>query len=139
MSVPNYEEMLKKARKELPESVIFAERFEIPKAKGHLEGNKTIVSNFGHIAKDLRRPVNHMFKYILKELATPGVMRDLNTAVFGTKVSATRINEKIEQYTRTFVICSECGKPDTQIAKEGNVTNLKCSGCGAKKPIKSKI
>ena len=139
MTLPNYEEMLQKARKELPESVIFAERFEIPKVKGHIEGNKTIISNFGQIAKTLRREVVHMLKYILKELATPGVMRDINTAVFGAKVAASKINDKIAQYARIFVICAECGKPDTQISKENNITFIKCSACGAKKTINSKI
>ena len=38
----DYKELLEKGRKELPESLkVTAGRFEIPKVKGHIEGNKT--------------------------------------------------------------------------------------------------
>ena len=53
----DYEEMLKKGRSELPESVHNAERFEIPNVLGHIEGNKTIISNFIQIAGVLGRPI----------------------------------------------------------------------------------
>ena len=88
----NYKELLKKARKELPESIKKSERFEIPKVRGHLEGNKTIISNFQQIADTLRRPVEHLLKYVLRELAAPGEMRK-DALIIGTKVSASRINE----------------------------------------------
>ena len=133
-----YEAMLKKAREQMPESVFEKERFEIPKIKGHVEGNKTIVSNFVKIANVLRRPVEHFLKYILKELATPGVMRQ-NTLILGAKVPASRLNDKIRQYAHEFVLCAECGKPDTQMVREGELLYLKCQACGAKKSIKSKI
>ena len=72
------------------------------------------------------------------ELATPGVMRQ-GTLILGAKVGASRINEKIRQYAHEFVLCGECGKPDTQMLKEGEFAFLKCQACGAKKSIKSKI
>jgi translation initiation factor 2 subunit 2 len=134
----NYEELLKKARKELPESVLKTERFEIPKVEGHIEGNKTVISNFEQIANTLGRPVEHLLKYVLRELATPGEMRK-GALIIGTKVSSARVNEKIEKYTSEFVLCQECKKPDTKLIKEDRVTFLKCLACGAKHPVKSKI
>ena len=134
----SYEELLKKARKELPESSLKTERFEIPKVKGHLEGNKTIISNFEQIANTLRRPIEHLLKYVLRELATPGDMRK-GALIIGRKVSASRINEKIQKYSNEFVICPECKKPDTKLMKEGKVSSMKCLACGAWHPIKSKI
>lgn len=133
-----YEEMLKKARKEMPQSVFEKERFEIPKVVGHIEGNRTVISNFAQIAATLRRPVEHLLKYTLKEIATPGVMRGGNL-ILGTKVPATRINEKIRQYAHEFVLCPVCGKPDSQIISEGEFSFLKCMACGKKAPVKSKI
>lgn len=130
--------MLKRARQHMPEAVFEKERFEIPKAKGHLEGNKTVISNFLQIASILRRQPEHLLKYILRELAAPGEMkRDL--LVVGSKINASRINEKIKQYAYEFVLCYECGKPDTELVKEGDFMFLKCTACGAKKPVKSKI
>jgi len=131
--------LLKRARENLPESVFEKERFEIPKARGHLEGNKTVISNFIQIASTLRRPVEHLLKFILKELATPGEIKRSGLLVLGAKVPASRINEKIRQYAYEFVLCPECSKPDTEMIREGEFMFLKCTACGNKKPIKSKV
>ena len=130
--------MLKKGREQLPASVFERERFEIPKVTGHLQGNKTVISNFQQIAGVLRRPIEHILKYLLKELATPGTIRSSNL-ILATKVPASRVNEKIRQYANDFVLCPDCGKPDTQITKESEFSYLKCQACGAKHPVKSKI
>lgn len=134
----DYEQMLKKGKKQIPEVVSKEERFNIPKVRGHIEGNKTVASNFVEITKVLRRKTEHVLKYILKELATPGEMRK-NAVIFGTKLSASKINEKIAQYADTFVLCKECGKPDTKLTKDAGISFLKCQACGAKHSFYSKI
>ena len=68
----DYKKMLEEARKSLPEAVFIKERFEIPKVLGHMQGNRTIVSNFLQIASSLRREVSHLLKFVLMDLATPG-------------------------------------------------------------------
>lgn len=134
----DYEKLLEKAIKELPEPNLKSDRFEIPNVKGHIQGNKTIISNFLQIASVLRREVEHILKYILKELAAPGELKKSGSVIIGTRISASRINEKIQQYAKEFVFCPECRKPDTKIIKEDNVTSIKCSACGAKHAVKSK-
>jgi translation initiation factor 2 subunit 2 len=132
----NYEDLLKKAEEELPENISGGERFTIEKVKGHLEGNKTVLINLTKIAKDLGRKIDHLLKYLLRELATPGkVVR--GRIILGTKVSATKINKKIKKYASEFVFCSECNKPDTELSEEkGGIIYLKCLACGSKKPVK---
>ena len=132
-----YEKLLEKARKELPESVLKVERFEIPKVRGHIQGNKTVINNFHQIAAVLRRKPEHLQKYILRELAAPGELKT-SALIIGAKLSAARINEKIEQYARDFV-CPECKKPDTKLIKEEGTVFMKCMACGARRPIKAKI
>ncbi|NQU79382.1 translation initiation factor IF-2 subunit beta [Candidatus Woesearchaeota archaeon] len=131
-----YAEMLKKAREELPESVFESERFEIPKVKGHIQGNKTVISNFHAIANVLGRNVEHFLKYILKEIATPGNLTR-NALMLGAKVPASRINEKIRKYASEYVLCRDCGKPDTKLMKEGDLSFIKCQACGSKHQVKS--
>lgn len=131
--------MLEETRKSLPEAVFIKERFEIPKVLGHIQGNRTVVSNFLQIASALRRDVNHLLKYVLKELATPGEIKKSGALILGTKVSASRVNEKIRLYANEFVLCFECGKPDTTIMKEEGLTYMKCTACGAKNVVKVKI
>ncbi len=135
----DYEQLLKRAREKLPQSVFEKERFEIPKVRGHLEGNKTIITNFLQIASALRRQAEHLLKYVLKELATPGEISRSGLLVLGAKIAASRINDKIKQYAHEFVLCPDCGKPDTEITKEGDFSFIKCSACGSKHPVKSKI
>jgi len=134
----NYEDMLNIGFENMPESVHERERFEIPKVKGRLEGNKTIVTNLNQISETLRRPVEHMFKYLLKELATPGVY-NRGRAIFGTKISSQKINDKIKKYAEEFVICKKCGKPDTKLIKENDIVYLKCHACAEKYPVKTRL
>jgi len=134
----DYMELLKEARKNLPEVAFERQRFEIPKVRGHIQGNMTIVSNFRQIAETFRRKPEHLLKFTLKELAAPGSLKPKGLLI-GTKVSASKINEKIKQYAHEFVLCAECGKPDTQLQPEGDVLYLKCTACGARRTVRSKI
>ena len=127
--------MLKEARKHFPDSALNVARFEIPKAKGHIQGNRTIISNFRQIADTLRRKPDHLLKYILKELATPGEMKPKGL-ILGTKVAASLVNMKIRDYAAKFVLCPECGKPDTNLVEDDKNIMLKCSACGAETRIK---
>ena len=133
-----YEELLKRARKELPELSEEVARFEVPKVRGHIQGNRTVISNFHQIAQAVGRPLEHLLKYVLRELATPGDLTS-SALIIGTKISASRINEKIGQYVKEFVVCPECNRPDTRLVKEEKINFIKCSVCGAKHPIRVKI
>jgi len=133
-----YEDMLEKAIKEMPSVVHEKERFEIPKIKGHQEGNKTIIINLNQIAEKLARPMSHFFKYLLKELASPGSVQN-NRAILGTKVPASKVNDKIRKYAEEFVLCKKCGKPDTKLLKEGELVFLKCQVCAEKYVVKTKL
>ncbi len=134
-----YLTMLKQARETLPKSAFEKQRFEVPKVLGHIQGNRTVLTNFLQIADTLRREPPLLLKFILKELATPGELKRSGSVIVGTKVPASRINEKIRQFAVEFVLCSECGKPDTKIEEEGPMAFLKCQACGAHHPIKGKV
>ena len=130
-----YHLLLAKAQRELPETIGGSERFVIEKIKGHLEGNKTVLVNLKKIAKDLGRGDAHLLKYLLRELATPGKVEG-ERVILGTKIAASAINKKIKKYASEFVYCAECNKPDTKLIEEKSAMYLKCSACGAKKPVK---
>ena len=138
MATLTYEQMLTRGREKIPETVLRKERFEIPKVRGHIQGNKTVISNFPQICSLLGRDVDHILKYLLKELATPGEFKN-GLLMLGRKVSASSINDKIISYAKEYVICKECGKPETKIIKEGEFSMLRCQACGAKHPVRSKI
>lgn len=134
----DYESLLKEAKNKLPELQKSKERFEIPKVSGHIQGNKTIINNFLGIAKTLGREPERLLKYLQRELATPAVV-DGQRLVLGRKINSAFINEKIEQFANDFVLCKECGKPDTSLLKEDRVLFVRCNACGAKHPVRVKF
>jgi translation initiation factor 2 subunit 2 len=131
----DYEELLKEGKSKLPEVSSKSDRFSIPNIRGHVQGNRTILTNFIQIAEILRREPEHLLKFILKELATPGEIKKTGAVIIGSKVSASRINDKILYYAEKYVICKECGRPDTKLLKEGDVVYMRCMACGSKKPV----
>ena len=134
----DYESLLERGKKQLPEIVDKSERFELPKVLGHIQGNRTIISNFHQVAGSLRREPEHLLKYMLKELAVPGELKK-SGLIIGAKLPASRFNEKIAQYANDFVICSVCKKADTTFVKEDKFTFIKCQVCGAKQSVKVRI
>ncbi|MBI2143534.1 translation initiation factor IF-2 subunit beta [Candidatus Woesearchaeota archaeon] len=134
----NYESLLKRAQELLPQKAVAAERLEVPKVLGHIQGNRTVVSNIHAIAGVIGRPIEHLLKYLLKELATSGQITK-TALILDTKVPASRINEKVQQYLKDFVICPECKRPDTKLEKEANVMFVKCSACGARHAVKVRL
>ncbi len=134
----NYEKLLDKAYSEVKETKTSGERFEIPKIKGHFEGKKTILTNFFQIASHIRRKPGHFLKFILKELAASGT-KDGDRLILNIKVPSSKINQKIEEYVKEFVLCKECKKPDTELIKQGRLQFVHCLACGAKHPVRAKI
>ncbi len=134
----DYLKLLAAAKEKLPDVQETGSRFEIPVVKGHVQGNKTIITNFQQIIDKLGRPMEQLLKFLQRELATPALMEGPRL-VFGRKIPSSLINKKVELYCKDFVICNECGKPDTKMIKEDRIMFLRCTACGAKHPIKSKI
>jgi len=134
----DYEKLLTQAYKKVKQVEGTGERFEIPKIDGHYQGKKTILTNFAQIASHLRRKPEHFLKFLLRELAASGHIEG-DRLVLNMKVPRTKIDQKIEMYVKEFVLCKECGKPDTEITKEDRLAFLKCLACGAKHSIRSKI
>ena len=133
-----YEDLLKKAYKEIPKTEGNLDRFEIPKVQGLVQGNKTIINNFTKMVQTFRREPNHLLKYLLRELASSGNI-DGQRLILNRKINSSLINQKIEQYANDFVICKECRKPDTTLNREDRFTYVKCQACGARHYINSKI
>ena len=133
-----YNELLEHAYKNVKVVQTGNDRFNLPKASGEISGNSTIITNIKTIADYIRRPIEHLAKFLIKELATPGEI-DNERLILKTKLNSSRVNEKIESYVNEFVLCPECKKPDTEIIAEKGIKFKHCLACGAKTPIKSKI
>lgn len=131
----DYEELLDRAIDDIPEATYEETRFEIPEADIDVSGNQTTLKNLKSIADDLGRNPDHLMKYLLNELGTAG-NREGSKGVFQGKYRKSEVQERIDSYTDEYVLCSECGRPDTKLVKEGRVNMLKCDACGARSSTK---
>jgi translation initiation factor 2 subunit 2 len=131
----SYDELLKRARKQLPSVVFKSERFKVPRVKGGYQGNHTIINNFKQIVDYIRRKPEHFLKYLAGELATNAKIEGTR-ADFTGRFTSEEINKKIDDYVNTFVKCKECGKPDTKLEKKGRLTVMTCMACGSQKPVR---
>ena len=134
----DYEKLLDSAYKDIKPIKQSKERFETPKIEGHLEGTKTILTNLPQVATYIRRNFNHVLKYLLKELATSGTFKE-NRVILMRRINSAKINEKILEYIKEFVLCNQCQKPDTELIKDKGFTFLHCLACGAKQSVRAKI
>lgn len=134
----DYEKLLDNAYSKIKQVSGSGERFEIPTIEGHFSGRKTILTNFFQIASHIRRAPEHFQKFLLKELATSG-QKEGERLVLNNKIPSAKINPKIEQYIKEFVLCKECNKPDTELVKEDRLNFIHCLACGAKHSLRVKI
>lgn len=133
----SYEEYLERALERLPDIRREDERFVVPKPVVSIEGKTTILENFSSIADTLNRSEEHLMKYLLRELGTAGKIEG-GRAIFQGRFQAEDIGEQINSYVEEYVLCSECGKPDTQLVKSDRILMLKCEACGAHRPVKKR-
>ncbi|PIN98624.1 MAG: translation initiation factor IF-2 subunit beta [Candidatus Diapherotrites archaeon CG10_big_fil_rev_8_21_14_0_10_31_34] len=130
-----YEKMLERLYLSLPEQTKTKERFEMPKVESFVQGQKTIIKNHSALLKAINREEKHLMKYLTKDLAVPASISEGRIILTG-KFSETQIRNSIESYVKEFVLCKECGKPDTKFKEMKGIKMLKCEACGAMTPIK---
>lgn len=131
----DYEEMLKRARSQLPSEILEHKRFEVPKSRSFTIGMKTIIHNFKEICDTLNRDPNHVIKFLSKEMATAGTLQ-VTRAMFQGKFPRLTIDRLIKRYVDEFVVCPVCKRPDTKIVKERRFYFITCEACGAKSSIR---
>ncbi len=132
----DYERLLDRALEQVPKAVLESSRFQIPEAEVVIVGNRTILRNFRNLASALNREPEHLIKYLLRELGAAGNLEG-NQAIFQGKFSGNAVNDRVKRYVEEFVICRECGKPDTRLERHGRGYMLQCEACGARASVRS--
>jgi translation initiation factor 2 subunit 2 len=135
--VESYEALLKKAYTGVSEPVESTERFSVPEVKAYIEGKTTVFENFAEIAGTIRRDQDHFMKFLLGELGTAGKI-DGNRAIFNGKFEPSLLASLVKSYVEDYVICSECGRPDTRLVKDDRVLLLRCDACGGHRPVRKR-
>ncbi len=137
MSDLDYDKLLKRVIKSTPKKDVAEERFKIPKADVFYEGNTTVIRNFDKISSILNRPAEQILKFLLGTLGTAGEISG-QRVIFQGKIPARNIQDRLKEYVDTYVLCSECNKPDTHLVKRGRTTLIRCDACGAFRSVKAR-
>lgn len=127
--------MLDEALEQVPKVSLEERRLKVPEPDVETVGNRTTLRNLKEITDALNRSPNHLMKYLLRELGTAGNLEGTR-GVFQGRFGRSALHERIGRYIEEFVLCRECGKPDTKIVKEGRIYILKCEACGAKTSVR---
>ncbi|MBN2603213.1 MAG: translation initiation factor IF-2 subunit beta [Candidatus Thermoplasmatota archaeon] len=137
MSNYDYKKLLKKVQENISSREIDDDRFKLPKAEIFYEGNTTLIKNFDKIIDAINREGDHVMKFLLGGLGTSGELGG-SRVVFQGKIPAKQIQDKLKEYIDTFVMCSECNRPDTHLVKQGRTILIRCDACGAFRSVKSR-
>jgi len=131
----DYEELLKRARSQIPEVTSKHERLELPKLAHSVIGMRTVIFNFRETAEALNRDSKHLLKFLTREMATAATMQE-SRVIFQGKFSRETFERLLQRYMEQFVTCPICKLPDTKIMKEKRLSFLVCEACGAKSSIR---
>lgn len=127
----DYDDQLDRALSETPDIEGEESRFEVPDPTVRQEGNATVYENFQETLDRLDRPENHVLKFLQSELGTSAQIDESGRARFTGDFRRDRVAGAIDEYVEDFVLCSECGLPDTNLVREKGARVLKCDACGA--------
>lgn len=133
----SYEKLLERALSDLPDMETSGERFVVPEPSILQEGKTTIMDNFNNIVNIFNRDPDHLMKYLTRELGTAAKIEG-GRATFQGKFTKEIFKSNINAYMEEYVICSECGRPDTKLVKLDRILVLKCAACGGHRPVKKR-
>lgn len=130
----DYDEMLDRGLSETPDIEGSHERFEVSDPEVRQEGNASVVENFQTLCDEVDRDEDHLMRFLQDDLGTSGHIDESGRARLTGEFRASRIEEAVAAYTEEFVLCSECGLPDTRLEREQGALLLRCEACGARSP-----
>ncbi|MFB6086492.1 MAG: translation initiation factor IF-2 subunit beta [Halodesulfurarchaeum sp.] len=131
----DYEEQLERALEKKPDIREKESRFEVPDPDLRKEGNVTVFENFQEILSAVGRTEEHVLKFLQDEFGTSAHIDDRGRARLTGQFNETRVTDAIEEYVEAYVICPECGLPDTHLTREHGAELLECDACGARSSV----
>ena len=133
----DYDKLLDRARSQVPDDAFkkSGERFQVPDVQLIVQGNRSIWQNFQEIINIANRPGKEVLKFVSGQLGTAGNIEGSN-ALFNGKFTTEQVEEVLNRYIESYVICPVCTRPDTEIKKEGQAYYLSCTACGARTSIR---
>ncbi|KAI0168644.1 domain found in IF2B/IF5-domain-containing protein [Pestalotiopsis sp. NC0098] len=116
-------------------------RYKMPrllvKVEGKGNGIKTVVVNLSTIAQSLARPGGHVIKWFGLDLGAQTNMDppDDRWIINGAHDGET-LQKSLFVFIEKYVLCDDCGNPETDLTIKDDVVRKDCKACGARsKPL----
>jgi translation initiation factor 2 subunit 2 len=128
----DYEDRLDRALDETPDIEEDASRFQLPDPEVRQEGNVTVFENFRDAVDRLDREPDHVKRHLQNEVGTSATIDERGRLRLTGEFGADRIRSALDSYAEAYVLCPECGLPDTRLERERGTYVRQCSACGAR-------
>lgn len=115
-------------------------RYKMPLVYGKIEGRgngiKTVVPNITDVAMSLHRDAGEVNKFFGCELgAQTTYSAETDRAVVNGAHTDTVLQQMMHRYIQGFVICPNCGLPETVYKIKSEIIYHNCAACGAKEML----
>ena len=107
-----------------------AKRFSLPDPELRADGNFTLFENFQETAKQLDRDDDDVMQYLQSELGTAASIDESGRLRLTGSFKTRRVREAVDEYAEAYVLCPECGLPDTKLVEEEGTMYRQCEACG---------
>lgn len=130
----DYESSLDRAMDAVPDIQSDGERLSVPDASAQKDGAFTRLTNLQDIAETVSRNPDHLHRFIQRDLGTNGKLTE-GVGRYNGSFSGSDFDTAIKAYVQAYVLCAECGLPDTRLVTEDGTPMLRCDACGAFRPV----
>jgi len=115
-------------------------RYKMPRVFGKVEGRgngiKTVVPNISDLALSLHRDAGEVNKFFGCELGAQTTYSEVtDRAVVNGSHADAALQGMVHKYIEAFVLCPQCGLPETHYKIKAGCIFHKCAACGAKEMV----
>mmetsp|Transcript_24790 Transcript_24790/g.42445 ORF Transcript_24790/g.42445 Transcript_24790/m.42445 type:complete len:402 (-) Transcript_24790:142-1347(-) len=112
-------------------------RYKMPTVFGKLEGrgngSKTVIPNISDVGLSLHRDPGEVNKFFGCELGAQTTYNaETDRAIVNGHHTDKVLQQLVHKYIELFVLCPNCGLPETEYKIKSGVVNHKCAACGHK-------
>lgn len=113
-------------------------RYKMPKLNLTItrkNGGTTIVNNTTDICESIRRKPTQVIPYLRKSL-NMSVSYKRGVWIIRGDCDATRLQQALMDYVKSYVLCGVCGNPETAFL---NAKTVQCQSCGSQTSLPTEI
>lgn len=102
-------------------------RYKMPALQIKQQTNCVIIENLAQVSTSLKRNQKMILKFFGIRLGTQ--VSDSKSSINGT-FKAHELQEALQEFIQTYVLCPDCGNPETEFYLKKKTYKRTCKACG---------